>query len=257
MRLGEGEGGRGVGDVPHLRLDALLLGVRDQLAEEGELGGDGGVAGLVGAGEVRPQAGDADLGGGEGGLDERGPVGGLAAVAPEPGVGLELDPGDAPGGPSALDGLFQGPHPTHRHVDVGLDGLAPGPAGRPEPAEHPPADPGRAQRQGLVRGGGADPGGARLDRGPGARHGAVPVRVRLHDGHELRAGGTGAQRTDVGAQGGQIDLGARSRVHCLSHRGHRAKSLRAAPPAQAPGLRPQMWTGSPLASAPHSRLASE
>ena len=97
--LGDGQEGRGVGDMPHLGLHARLLRVREHLVEQVELRGDGGVPGLVGAGEVRPEAGHLDLAlglGGEGGGDELGPVGGLAAVAAEAGVGLELDTSGPP-----------------------------------------------------------------------------------------------------------------------------------------------------------------
>src|SRR4051812_20044495 len=50
--LGEGERGGRVGDVPHLGAYAPLLGLGEHLPEAGQLEGDGGVAGFVGAREV-------------------------------------------------------------------------------------------------------------------------------------------------------------------------------------------------------------
>ncbi|SCE61304.1 hypothetical protein GA0115253_109301, partial [Streptomyces sp. Termitarium-T10T-6] len=110
--------------MPHLGIHALLLGVRHQVAVDGELGGDRGVAGLVGAGEVGPESGDPEVSGPfgvAGRADQFGPVGGLAAAPAEAGVGLELDAGRAAGGLGGGDDLAQRPHAAGRYVDVGLD----------------------------------------------------------------------------------------------------------------------------------------
>jgi hypothetical protein len=117
----------------------------------------------------------------------------------------------------------QGPHPAHRHIDVGLDRLAPGPARRPQPAHHPAAEPGRPQGERLLRRRGAQPGRPGLQRGTGAGHRPVPVRIGFDDGHELRATRPRAKYTHVGAQCGEVDLCTGSQGRCLIHR---AQSLR-------------------------------
>ncbi len=235
--------GRGrVGDMPHLGLHAPRLGVRHHLPERDQLSGDRGMPGLVGAGEVRPQPGDLQQPLGlraPRARDQLGPVPGLAAAAPEPGVRLELHPRGAAGLPGGRGDLVQRPQPAHRDVDIGLDRLTPGPAGRPQPAHDPDVvrhpGPRRPQRQRLLRRGGAQPGRTGRHGRTGAGGRAVPVSVGLNDGHQGGAGGALTQRADVGPHGGQIDHSAGSelgavRVSCLFHPGQslraRAVSLR-------------------------------
>lgn len=214
MRVRQGERGRRVGEVAHLGSEARLVRVRQSLLENADLRGDRRMTGLVRAGEVRPDAGDLEqaLGLGlEAVLDELGPVGGLPAVPPESRVDLELDPGPATRRLRRGDDLAQGPHATDRDIDIRLDRGPPGPARRPQPAQHPrvvEADPGGAQGQRLLRRRGAHPGRARLNRGLGAGHHPVAVPVGLDHGHECGPRRPGTQSSHIGAQRGQIDLRA-------------------------------------------------
>ena len=196
-----------------------------------ELRGDRGVARLVGAGEVRPEPGDH-------GQSRRPrprsaaptssrPVGGLAAAAAEPGVGLELDPGGA-----------------GRLARGGRDDLAAGPTCRSRTRRYPPRRPpararrastastaaggritGGAQRERLLRGGGAEPGRHPPRRAARAHgHHAVPVRVRLDHGHQpgpRARGRAGRARWRAEPPDRSRRALARGRAHshrCLSHR---------------------------------------
>ncbi|EGJ76857.1 putative alanine racemase [Streptomyces sp. Tu6071] len=236
VALGEAEGGGRVGDVPDLGADAEARGEPCHLLEEGELGGDGGVSGLVGAGEVRPQADDPDQAlrlEGEGVAHECGPVGGLAAVAAEAGVRLEMDTGRGSRGAGGGGDLVERPLPAHRDVDVGLDRGAPGAAGRPQPAQHAALGTRRAQRERLGGRRDAEPARPGLPRGPRAGERTVPVGVGLDHRHERRTGRALPQQADIGPQSGKIDLGPGALcggVHrdSVSHCGREGAAPRAA-----------------------------
>ncbi len=98
--------------MPDLGLAAGRLDGPDRLLEDLALPADGRVVGFVGVREVRPHPDDPD---GALGLVEAGrgdeveevlPVG---AVAPEAGVGLEVDPGGPAGDAGGGDDVVEGP----------------------------------------------------------------------------------------------------------------------------------------------------
>lgn len=261
MALGEGQRGRRVGDVPHLGAHAPLLGVRHHLAETVQLGTDGGMPGFVGAGEVRPQTGDVDQPaflGAQRLAHEFGPVGGLAAAAPEPGVGLELDPRGRPGRLGRRGDLPQGPHPAHRHVEVGLDGLPPRPARRPQPAHDPAVgQAGRAQREGLL--GVAVPSQVAPASSAARAHGTAPwpyasdltTAIKAADGAWARR-----VRTLPAGRPGR-SLRGRAGVLCRSSRPQCLRGAREPPEdGQVPALRPHAYTRSFVLVTFHRERAS-
>ena len=205
--LRHGQRARGVGDVPDLGGDARFLGLRDRVGEHGELGGDRRVSGQVGAGEVGPQAHHPEPSGGLGGqrgLNHGGPVRGGGPAAAEPGVGLEMQPGRDAGPNRRLR------HPGHhRHRGGGdvnaradcVGGLADG-----HQAQHRDGDPGRAQRERLGQVGGAEPGRAARQCGPGGRDHAVAVPVCLDHRHDLTAADALAQRHHVAGDRTEVDV---------------------------------------------------
>lgn len=147
------------------------------------------------------------------------------------------------------DDLAQRPHAADRHVDAGLDRLAPGAARRPQPAHDPAAEPGGPQGQRLVRGRGAQPGRARLQGGLRAGHRTVPVGVGFHHGHEVRSARPRAQDAHVGAQGGEVDLGTGSQGRCLVHRAQSLRGVRRHPVTARPPARSTVCQGVSGASA--------
>ena len=216
MQVGAGEGGRGVGQVAD-GVEAAVAGGLPRGVQAGGLLVERGVARRVGVRQVRPDRDDlrgaVGLGLG-GGVEQVGPFGGLHAVAGEPGVDLEVQPGRAArlsrarqhGGEVGAGGDGEVDVGGHRGGEVVVGDVQPG--------EHPDAEPRGAQLQGLLDRADAQPGGARRERGTGDRDGAVPVAVGLDHHHQRGVGCGGAQHVDVVPDGGEIDerLGARA-VH--------------------------------------------
>ena len=112
------------------------------------------VRGLVGARQVRPDAGDLQLAGALGGqrrVDQRRPVGGERAAPAQPGVELELDAGSPAGPPGRLADLAQLRHRVRRHLDVGGERGAVPLTGHREPGQDRTGVTGGAQPQAPPR----------------------------------------------------------------------------------------------------------
>ena len=197
VRLGEGERRRGVGDVPHLGLDALpSRRTPPSRGSRSSWAAIEGWPGLVGAGEVRPEAGDLDRARRprrrSAAATSSGQSAGWQPLRPRPVSALSWIRAGRPACAGRGGDLAQRPHPAHRHVEVGLDA----PRARARPASTASTSPGpgcpaaRSASASCGRGG-AEPGRAGLERGPGAGHRAVAVRVRLHHGHQRRPAARG------------------------------------------------------------------
>ena len=195
-----------------------------------ELGGDGGVPGLVGAGEVRPEPGDPEqpLGLGAQRLrDQLGPVSpGWQPLRPSPVSALSCTRAGRPAPAGRLGDLAQRPHPADRHVEVGLDRLPPGPAGRPQPAH----DPAPAARRRAAR---APPPGWRCP----ARCAPASTAARAHGTAPCPYASdfTTAMTAAPGARARSARTLARSAARSISARARRAVLSRVIAPSVSEG----------------------
>ena len=125
-----------------------------------ELGGDARVAGLVGAGEVRPHRGDDDRAVGlrlGRGVDQVGPVADRRAGPREPGVDLEVDARRDPGHARLGDDVVEHRDVADRQVDAVRKDCREVLVRGQQPGEHGRVDAGGAQRGGLAGVGDAEP----------------------------------------------------------------------------------------------------
>jgi hypothetical protein len=214
VQIGAGHRGRGVGEVPDGVEAAVARGL-PSVVQPPDLEVERRVVGRIGVRQVRPHR--HDLGGsvrdGLGdGVEQIGPVPGLRAVAGEPGVDLEMQPGRALRLPRSGQHRGEMGAGGHREVDVRADGRGELVVGKVQPGQERSGDARGAQIQRLLDRADTQPRRARCQRGLGDRNGAVAVAVGLDHRHEGGGGCGGPQHADVVPDGGEIDerLGAGS-----------------------------------------------
>ena len=210
MVLGCGQGGRRVGQVADLGIDARALGECGRRPEDLGLAHDRRVPRRVGVGEVRPQPDDPHDPLGlrlASGLDQVRPVGQRSPATAQPAVDLEVHPSRRTRLPGRRDHLVQGPSRVDRQVHVRGQRVRPGLPRPDQPGQHPRGrDPRGAQREGLVQQRGAQPGGTPRHGRPGRGQQAVPVSVGLDDRQDLGRGRR-SQHLHVGPDRAQVDPG--------------------------------------------------
>ena len=178
--LGDGQRGRRVGDVPHLGAQPCPLGLRHASAETASSWASmEGWPGSSAQAKCDHSAGDADQARrprrARASATSSGQSAGWQPLRPSPVSALSWTRAVRPR-PRAAASTSRSAHiAADRHVDVGLDGLPPGPAGRPEPAHAAVRRPIPAARSASASSGVAVPSqvGARLD-GPRGRTGPAP-----------------------------------------------------------------------------------
>ena len=141
------------------------------------------------------------------------PVGGGGAAPAQPGVGLQMDPGRAPGDRRGRGQPRAPVGRSGRQVHLGGDGLGVVVLGDGHQAQDRLFDAGRAQLERLGHVHDAQPVGAAAHRRPGGRNRAVAVPVGLDHRHHRGGGHVRPQRRDVPGDRAELDASLRMAVH--------------------------------------------
>src|SRR5918998_1475452 len=198
MQIGPGQRRRGVRQMPQRPQSGLpshLVG----LIEVPDLLLDDRVPRVVGMRQVRPDPDNLNTRGRHSGTDHGGPFSAVGATTGQPGIDLEVYPGDAPGrcrGGCCQIELAGG---VDAEIDLGGDAGSEVLTGSVQPGQYRSIDSAVTERERLVDAAHAERTGPGLQRGDGNVHRTVAVTVGLDHCHRDSPGrgGTPGEDSDV------------------------------------------------------------